>query len=129
MRHPLRWFQRLRRALRLLRETDGQGYDEKLIRAFRGVCPHCDKGLVWKKHSGKVFADAMKACPDNHFAVEYHGHGVVTYHDREGNPIDYLFTRNFQILKNDQYSETRKIPRQDSEAFDDPPEKEIEDED
>jgi len=113
---PLRWLERLRRAARFLRETDGQGYDERLIRAFHGDCPHCGEVLIWKKHSGKVFAEFMKACPQNHFAVEYHGRGIVTYHDREGDPIEYLFDKNFRILRNQDYVTTRKVRKPEEES-------------
>jgi len=113
-----------------MKETDGQGYDQRLIRAFHGVCPHCGKELAWKKHSGRVFAEFMKICPDNHFAIEYHGRGVVTYHDREGDPIDYLFGRNFKLLRNEEQDRitTRKVPKPDDEVLESEPEPEIEDE-
>ena len=110
MRRLFEWIGRLRRTLSFLKETEGRGYDERLIRAFHGTCPHCGQPLGWKKHSGRVFADFMKACPDNHFAVEYHGEGVVTYPDREGDPIEYLFDRNFRVLRNEDETPTRKLP-------------------
>ena len=119
MWHPLRWLKRLGRAISFMRETAGE-YDERLIRAFRGSCPHCGKDLVIKKHSGRVFAAFMRACPDNHFAVEYHDHGVVTYHDREGDPIDYLFDRKFRLIRND-FATTRKVIKIDEDDEPEPP--------
>lgn len=114
MWHPFRWLKRLRRALKFMLEID-EGKDERMMRAFRGVCPHCGQDLVRKRHSGRVFAEYMRACPDNHFAVEYHSPGIVTYHDREGDPIDYLFKRDFRLLKAEDNVTTRKIPREDEQ--------------
>lgn len=116
MWRPLRWVHRLLRAARFLKETEGKGYDDRLIRAFHGTCPHCGKELIWKKHSGKIFADFMKACPQNHFAVEYHGHGVVTYHDKEGDPIDYLFQRSFRVVRNEDNVTTKKVIKPSEES-------------
>ena len=58
----------------------------------------------------------MKACPQNHFAVEYHGHGVVTYHDKEGDPIDYLFQRSFRVVRNEDNVTTKKVIKPSEES-------------
>ena len=125
MWHPIRWVKRLFWAAQFLKETDGEGYDQRLVRAFHGSCPHCGADLVIKKHSGKVFAEFMRVCPDNHFAIEYHGQGVVTYHDREGDPIDYLFDRKFRLIRND-FAITRKVPKIDEEDESPPTEEDLE---
>lgn len=117
MWRPIRWLKRLRQAIRFLGDTAGEEYDERLIRAFQGVCPHCGKALVVRKHSGKIFADFMRVCPDNHFAVEYHDKGVVTYHDRAGDPIEYLFDRKFRLIRND-FATTRKVLKNEDDIED-----------
>jgi len=81
--------------------------NDRLFWAYRGLCPHCGKELEWKKHSGKVLAPHTMACPDNHFAIEYHDAVRVTYHDKSGEPIPELFRP--RLLRDD--TPTRKIPR------------------
>lgn len=41
-------------------------------------------------------------CPDKHYGVENRGGGRILIYDNEGDPIDYLFDRNFRIVKDEE---------------------------
>lgn len=70
----------------------------RLWRIFKGRCPYCNKGLKWEQRSNENWT---KLCPDLHYGVENLGNGRVMIYDREGDPIELLFDRNFKLLKNE----------------------------
>lgn len=71
----------------------------RLWRIFKGRCPYCGKTLEWQRHD---FRTHTKICPDLHYGVQNLGDGRVMIHDREGDPIELLFDRNFKLLKNEE---------------------------
>lgn len=38
-------------------------------------------------------------CPDMHYGVENRGGGRVLIYDNEGDPVEYLFDKNFRVVK------------------------------
>jgi hypothetical protein len=47
-------------------------------------------------------------CPNRHYGVETRGGGRILIFDNEGDPIDYLFDRNFRVVKDEPADEEDK---------------------
>jgi len=75
----------------------------RLYRTFRGKCPYCGLALEWQHYyrTGNI-KRWTKMCPDKHYGVENRGNGRILIYDNEGDPIDYLFDRNFRVVKDEE---------------------------
>lgn len=74
----------------------------RLYRTFRGRCPYCGNKLEWKNRyrTGNVRL-WTKMCPDMHYGVENRGGGRILIYDNEGDPVEYLFDKNFRVVKDE----------------------------